>query len=409
MAVNIRRIEGGICAAGGFSVAGVAAGIKKSGARDVALLVCDGGDAVAAGVGTTNQVCAASVRRNRSLLAQTSGKVRAVVVNAGCANVATGPRGDADNIAMAAAVERAFGSGAVLTASTGVIGVHLPMDALESGIAAAAGSLGNNAQAAAEAAEAILTTDLVPKECAVEFECCGTTVRVGGMAKGSGMIAPNMATMLAFVTTDIAIAAPVLDKALRRAVDLSFHALTVDGDTSTSDQCLVLASGVAGNPVLESTDGPDYEVFLAALTEVCVNLARRIARDGEGATKLATVTVCGALSEADARQVAKTIAESPLVKTALYGNDPNWGRLMAAAGRAGIEFDPARASASLAGVEVFRDGVPALFDKAALSAAMRVDELPIVVDLGTGGAGRFTFFTCDFSYDYVRINAEYTT
>jgi glutamate N-acetyltransferase/amino-acid N-acetyltransferase len=249
----------------------------------------------------------------------------------------------------------------------------------------------------------------VPKECAVEFECCGTTVRVGGMAKGSGMIAPNMATMLAFVTTDIAIAAPVLDKALRRAVDLSFHALTVDGDTSTSDQCLVLASGVASNPVLESTDGPDYEVFLAALTEVCVDLARRIARDGEGATKLATVTVCGALSEADARQVAKTIAESPLVKTALYGNDPNWGRLMAAAGRAGIEFDPARASASLAGVEVFRDGVPALFDKAVLSAAMRVDELPILVDLGTGGAGRFTFFTCDFSYDYVRINAEYTT
>ncbi len=409
MAVKTIRVEGGVCAPQGFIVAGVAAGIKKSGARDVALLACADGDAVVAGVGTTNRVCAPSVRRNREILVESGGRVRAVVVNAGCANVATGPRGVADNTAMATAVERALGAGNVLTASTGVIGVHLPMPVLEAGIASAAKALSPTAQAAAETAEAIMTTDLVPKECAVEFEIGGVVARVGGMAKGSGMIAPNMATMLAFVTTDVAIRAPVLDKALRRAVDLSFHALTVDGDTSTSDQCIVLSSGRAGNPVLEDASGPDYDAFLNALVEVCVDLARKIARDGEGATKLATVTVSGARSEAEARQVAKTIAESPLVKTALYGNDPNWGRLMAAAGRAGVDFEPEKASATLAGVEVFRNGVPTVFDKTALSQAMRVDELPIEVDLGTGGDGRFTFFTCDFSYDYVRINAEYTT
>ena len=408
MAVTAKTIEGGVCAACGFAAAGVAAGIKKSGDRDVALVVCTVGDASAAGVGTRNVVCAPSVTRNRELLAGTGGRIRGVVVNAGCANVATGPRGVADNQRMADLASAVVG-GDVLTASTGVIGVHLPMERIAAGIESAGRSLGATRDDESAAAAAIMTTDLVSKETAREFECAGVVARIGGMAKGSGMIAPDMATMLAFLTTDLAVEPAVLDTALRLAVDRSFNALTVDGDTSTSDQCLAMASGVAGNAPLAVPAGEDFDTFVAVLRDVCVDLARRIARDGEGATKLATVRVLGALSDGDAKQVARTIAESPLVKTALYGNDPNWGRLMAAAGRAGIPFLPEKASARLAGVEVYRAGVPTSFDKSALSAAMRTDELAIEVDLGTGGPGDFTVFTCDFSYDYVRINAEYTT
>lgn len=408
MAVKPRTIDGGVCAPRGFAAAGVAAGVKKSGDRDIALLVCTNGDAVAAGVGTTNVVCAPSVVRNREVLAGTLGRIRGVVVNAGCANVATGPQGVADNERMAEIAAGLVG-GAVLSASTGVIGVHLPMDRIAAGIGSAHAALDDSARAASSAASAIMTTDLVAKETAREFECAGKTVRIGGMAKGSGMIAPDMATMLAFLSTDLALEPSVLDAALRAAVDRSFNALTVDGDTSTSDQCLILASGVAGNVPLEEASGTDFDAFRAALEEVCVDLARRVARDGEGATKLATVRVFGAPTDAAAKRVARTIAESPLVKTALFGNDPNWGRLMAAAGRAGVAFQPEKASARLAGVEVYRAGVPTRFDKAALSNAMRVDELPIEIDLGTGGPGDFTVYTCDFSYDYVRINAEYTT
>ncbi|MFM7322788.1 MAG: bifunctional ornithine acetyltransferase/N-acetylglutamate synthase, partial [Armatimonadota bacterium] len=234
--MSLRIIEGGICAPRGFVASGVAAGVKKSGDRDIALLACMGGDASAAGVGTTNRVCAPSVVRNREVLARTGGRIRAVVVNAGCANVATGPQGVADNERMAAIAEDLLG-GTVLTASTGVIGVHLPMDRLVEGIGAAHGALADSTSAASSAATAIMTTDLVSKETAREFECAGRTVRIGGMAKGSGMIAPNMATMLAFLTTDLAVEPAVLDTALRAAVDRSFNALTVDGDTSTSDQC----------------------------------------------------------------------------------------------------------------------------------------------------------------------------
>jgi glutamate N-acetyltransferase/amino-acid N-acetyltransferase len=322
--------------------------------------------------------------------------------------VGNGLRGDADNEAMARGAAEAVGGGAVLTASTGIIGHPLPMDNLTAGVVEAGKSLAASPEAAAHAAEAILTTDTFAKEYAVAFPCAGVTARVGGMAKGSGMIAPDMATMLAFLTTDTAIAPAVLDAALRQAVAVSFNCLTVDGDTSTSDQCLVLASGAAGNAEITDAASAEARAFTQALTAVCVHLAREIARDGEGATKLVTVRVTGGPDVDGAKRVAKTIAESPLVKTALFGNDPHWGRLLMAAGRAGVPFDPNRATASLAGVEVFRHGQPTAFDAAALSKAMAVKELDIRVDLGAGG-GAATVYTCDFSYDYVRINAEYHT
>lgn len=378
----------------GFVAAGVAAGIKKSGARDVALLLCPG--AQAAMVGTLNQVCAPSVKRNRSLV---PGVIDGVVVNAGCANVATGPEGIANNAQMGTALA----GKTLLTASTGVIGVQLPQAKLLAGITAAEEALSENGSD--DFAEAIMTTDLVPKVAQIELTLGGATVRIGGACKGSGMIAPNMATMLAFVTTDAALAPAQLDLALRRAVDVSFNCMTVDGDTSTSDQCILLASGAANNAPLSEAE---FETFVSALSEVCITLAKKVARDGEGATKLVEVRVTGAPSEADAKKVGRTIAESPLVKTALFGNDPNWGRLMMAAGRAGVPFDPERASATLAGIEVFKNGVPAAFDKAAASDAMKTEEVLVTVDLGAGD-GQATFYTCDFSYEYVKINAEYTT
>jgi glutamate N-acetyltransferase / amino-acid N-acetyltransferase len=410
MAVTaITAVEGGIGAANGFAVAGVRCGIKKSQRRDVALIVAER-EAAAAGVFTQNYVRAPSVIRNEQVLKTTGGWVRAVVVNAGNANVGNGPQGDADNEAMAAFAAAGIGARPeqVLTASTGIIGHALPMALVEEGIKDASRQLANTREAAAHAAEAILTTDTFEKEYAVSFDVAGVTAHVGGMAKGSGMIAPNMATMLAFLTTDLAVSPAVLDAALRKAVAVSFNCLTVDGDTSTSDACIVLASGAAGNAEITDADSPEAAAFTEALTAVCVHLAKEVARDGEGATKLVTVNVTGGRTFAEARQVAKTIAESPLVKTALFGNDPNWGRLLMAAGKAGVPFDPKNVTASLAGTRVFEHGQPTRFDARALSDAMKAKGLEIHVDLGSGSAAA-TVYTCDFSYDYVKINAEYHT
>ena len=223
------------------------------------------------------------------------------------------------------------------------------------------------------------------------------------------MIQPDMATMLAFLTTDAFIDEGPLDAALRIAVSKSFNCLTVDGDTSTSDQVIILASCVSGNNPIETASGPDFELFVEKLTEVCVDLARQVARDGEGATKLVTVSVTGASTDDDAKAVARSIANSPLVKTALFGNDPNWGRLMMAAGKAGVSFDPDNSSATLAGFTVFQNGVPTDYDRNAASEAMKAPEVAVSVELGLSGAGSATIYTCDFSYDYVKINAEYTT
>jgi glutamate N-acetyltransferase/amino-acid N-acetyltransferase len=360
---------------------------------------------------TQNVVRAPSVDRNVALL-QHSPFIRAVVVNAGNANAGNGKRGEEDNAAMAGLAARALGvlPESVLTASTGVIGTALPMELLTVGITEVQKVLASSADAAANAAEAIMTTDTFVKQMAVAVHLpdSGVEIRIGGMSKGSGMIAPNMATMLGFLTTDIAISPALLDQALRDAVSVSFNCLTVDGDTSTNDSCFLLASGAAGNPPI-TEHGRDYAVFTDALTHVCIYLAKEIARDGEGATKLVTVRVLNAPDDTAARQVAKTIAESPLVKTALFGNDPNWGRILAAAGRAGVPFDPKRATADLAGTRIFAEGTPTRFDGPALSKAMAAKEVDIVVDLGTDGTGTGTVYTCDFSYDYVRINAEYHT
>ena len=407
----LTTVAGGVCAARGFAAAGVRCGIKRK-RRDIALLVCtEAGEATAAGVFTTNVVRAPCADRSEALL-RAAPSARAVVVNAGNANAGNGARGEADNAEMArlTAVSLGCDPDRVLTASTGVIGTPLPMPLLTAGIPDAARALEASPDAASRAAEGIMTTDTFPKERAVEFACAGVVARVGGMAKGSGMIAPNMATMLAFVTTDLAVAPALLDLALRRAVHVSFNCLTVDGDTSTNDSCFLLASGAAGNAPLADPDSPDFAAFVHALTDVCIYLAREVARDGEGATKLVTVRVTGAATEDDARRVARTVSESPLVKTALFGNDPNWGRILMAAGRAGVRFDPKAATASLAGVRIFAHGTPAAFDAPALSQAMAAKEIEIAVDLGVaGGTGAATFYTCDFSYDYVRINAEYHT
>lgn len=406
---EVKAIAGGVAAAKGFLVAGVRAGIKRK-RRDIALIVCAEGDAAAAGVGTTNFVCAPSVSRNRSVLKEANGHIRAIVVNAGNANVSNGEQGDRDNEELASLAAEAVGTTAdrVLTASTGIIGHFLPMEIVRAGVRDTGTQLAATPEAAANAAEAILTTDTFAKEFAVEFALGETIGHIGGIAKGSGMIAPNMATMLAFLTTDLAITPAVLDTLLRRAVNVSFNCLTVDSDTSTSDQCLILASGAAGNTEITDSDSPEADAFAAALTTVCIHLAKEIARDGEGATKLVTVHVTGGPDFAGAKRVAKSIAESPLVKTALFGNDPNWGRLLMAAGKAGVPFDPHQATATLAGTVVYRNGQPTTFDAAALSAAMKVKELEIAVDLGAGEASA-TVYTCDFSYDYVKINAEYHT
>lgn len=403
-------VSGGVVAAKGFQVAGVRCGIKRK-RRDICLLVCANGEATAAGVFTTNVVRAPCVDWSESRLA-TKGTAKAIIVNAGNANAGNGDPGERDNIQMAqwAADALQVSVDSVLTASTGVIGTPLPMAIIAQGITDAAGHLGDSTEAAAEAAEAILTTDTFAKEYAIRFTLpeSGAVVTVGGMSKGSGMIAPNMATMLGFITTDIAISSDVLRTALVAATAVSFNCLTVDGDTSTNDSCFVLASGAAENALIENAGSADYQAFADALAHVCIHLAKEIARDGEGATKLVTVRVTGTETFEDARKVAKTIAESPLVKTALFGNDPNWGRILAAAGRAGVRFNPKQATAYLAGTCIFANGTPTKFDAPALSKAMAVKELTIHVDLGAGNA-EAQFYTCDFSYDYVKINAEYHT
>jgi glutamate N-acetyltransferase/amino-acid N-acetyltransferase len=387
----------------GFRAAGGRGGLKTEG-PDVALIVADAPCAAAA-VFTTNLVVAAPVIVSREHLA--GGPVRAVAVNSGCANAVTGAEGMEDARTMAVLAAQAVGCAEreVLIASTGVIGHRLPMDLLQMGITAAADRL--SADDDAEAALAIMTTDLVPKTVTAEIPLSAGPARIGGICKGSGMIAPNMATMLGFLTTDADVAPDALQAALSAAVRPTFNSVTVDGDTSTNDSVFLLASGAARNPRI-TRGSEEYDTFVNVLTLACDALARQIARDGEGATKLAVVDVRGAKNEQDARKIARTIAESPLVKTALFGNDPNWGRILAAAGRSGAAFDPARAELSIGSVPMVRDGAPVPFNADAAHAALAKDEVEIHVDLNSG-PGHARFYTCDFSYDYVRINAEYHT
>jgi glutamate N-acetyltransferase/amino-acid N-acetyltransferase len=401
--VSCEPLSGGVCTPDGFTAAGVACGIKASGAPDLALLACDRPVPVAA-VFTTNRAAAAPVIVSREHLAATGGRSRAIVVNSGCANACTGAQGLDVARLMAAETARALGGGAedVLVASTGVIGVALDPQAVSRGIIAAVGALGRDG---APAARAIMTTDPGPKEQAVRCTLPEGAFRVGGMAKGAGMIEPDMATMLAFLTTDAAIEPPLLQRALADVSSRSFNAITVDGECSTNDCVIVLASGQSGVRI----DERNYPRFTEGLEAVAVSLALQIVRGGEGATKVITVKVAGAATASDARRAARAIANSLLVKTAVHGGDPNWGRLIAVAGRAGVDFQLARARVSIGPVVLFANGRP--YDDRAPRAAeyLRGSDIDIVVDLGTGGAHQATMWTCDLSAEYVRINAEYRT
>lgn len=390
----------------GFCAAGVHCGIKKSGALDLALIVSEG-PAAAAGLFTRSTVVGAPVVLSRARVAR--GRARAIVANSGVSNVGMGAPGVRAAESMAACAARAVGCAPedVLVASTGVIGMPIPLAKIRRGVRAARGALAEDGFA--EAARAIMTTDTVPKLAVREVRLGRQRATIAGIAKGAGMIEPDMATMLAFLVTDAAVAPAALRGLLRRAADASFNRLTIDGETSTSDTLLLLANGRAGNAPIGGARGPAAAAFAAALEEVCVELVRALARDGEGATRLVTVRVRGARSAEQATRAAKRIANSVLVKTALFGGDPNWGRILQTVGAARIELDPARAEVRWAGVPVFRRGRsagPAARRRA--GAAMAKPEVEIAVDLARGRS-EATVWTCDLSYDYVRVNAEYTT
>lgn len=393
---------GGVTSAKGFRAGAVASGIKKTGALDLALVASDR-LAVAAGVFTRNRVRAAPVVVSEEHLAR--GIARGIIVNSGNANCCTGEQGlaDAREMARLAAARLEVSPDEILVASTGVIGVHLPMDRLRSGIP----RIELSPAGGPDAAKGIMTTDTFPKERAVTLEVDGRTVTVGGMAKGSGMIHPNMATMLAFVTTDAAVDPTFLRSALREACDSSFNMISVDGDTSTNDSFVVLANGAAGNPtILAGT--PGATAFQEALTAVSIELAKAIARDGEGATKLIEVLVEGAATPADARVAARAVVSSSLFKAAVYGADPNWGRILCALGYSGAEVDPATADIAIGDVWLMRNGEIQSFDRQAAVAQMSGPTVFVRAHLHLGTATARAW-GCDLTEKYVDINGRYTT
>jgi glutamate N-acetyltransferase / amino-acid N-acetyltransferase len=390
----------------GFRFAGVACGLKKTGSADLALILSDRPCAAAATF-TRNRFPAAPVLYDRALVAENAGGLRGVAINAGIDNACTGDAGLADAKAMAAAAEAALGLPARTCAvmSTGVIGPRLPLDKIESGLRLASGQLASEGWEAA--AHAIMTTDTRPK---MAFRQAGPA-RLFGMAKGAGMIHPNMATMLSTIVTDAEVAPGALAEMLRAAVDASFNSITVDGDTSTNDTVLVLANGAAG-PI-------DGVAFGAALAGLCMDLAQQVVRDAEGATKFITVQVQGALTAADAKQAAKAVANSPLVKTAFYGGDANWGRILAAVGYSGAEVEPGSAALWVApgavsarellgSLQLVAGGQPLQYSESEASAIFAGPEITVLVDLGLG-AGEATVWTCDLSHEYVNINGHYRT
>lgn len=389
----------------GFRAAGVRCGIKQKG-LDLALIASDA-PAAAAAVFTRSTVVGAPVTVSRAHARR--GRLRAIVANSGCSNVAMGARGlrDAKRMATLAAAALGCKPEEVLVASTGVIGEPLPMEKVEAGVASAARALAPGGLA--DASRAIMTTDLAPKLRAMTVRIGRVMAQLAGIAKGSGMIEPNMATMLSFLVTDAAVSPPYLRRLLRQAVDTSFNRLTIDGEGSTSDTCALLANGAAGNVVLRGPASPGARSFARALEELCQELAKDVARDGEGATKLVTVRVTGARSAADAERAARRIANSMLVKTALFGGDANWGRVLQTVGAGRVPLDLAHTEVTLAGVPVFRAGASAgAAARAKAQEAMRSKEIDVSVRLGRG-RGSATIWTCDLSYAYVRINAEYRT
>ena len=401
--------DGSVTTPRGFVAAAVAAGIKQSGRPDLVLVASDR-DCAAAGVFTRNRVPAAPVLLDRETLAANRAALRGVLINAGNANACTGEPGLADAREMQRLAAAALGTRPeqLLVMSTGVIGVPLPMTRVAAGVAALAPLL--SAGGGLAAAEAIMTTDTRPKRAAVVVDLPDGQVTIGGMAKGAGMIHPDMATLLGVLTTDAVVAPDVLDSSLREAVAASFNAISIDGDTSTNDSIVLFANGAVGVAV---ADDESRARFAAALTDLCVQLAQMIVRDGEGATRFVTLVVSGAASTVDARRMADTIATSPLVKTAFAGGDPNWGRIMMAAGRSGAALDPARLALSVIAtgappLQLVRGGTPTGYAEADAAAVFAQPEFTVHLDLGLGD-GAATLWTTDLSHEYVSINADYRT
>ena len=388
----------------GFKAAGVKAGIKKSGNLDVALVYSEK-EAAIAGVFTTNQVAAAPVYVSKDVVKNK--KARAVVANAGCANACTGEEGmaNAKKMAEIAANELGCDKNEVIVASTGIIGVQLPMDKMEAGIKAAVKGLSD--ESGQNAANAIITTDTKPKILATEVNIGGKSVRFGAMAKGSGMIQPNMATMLTFITTDLAIKQELLQEALSNITEVTFNMISVDGDMSTNDMVVVLANGEAGNDVIAEKNA-DYDIFYNTLLSICQELSKQIAADGEGATKFLTINVTNAKTFKDAKTVAMSVAKSPLCKTAFFGQDPNWGRVICAVGYAGVPMNPEKVVVKFGDVPVYANGMGAKNDADALRKVMEAHDIEINIDMGEGNE-KATVWSCDFSYEYVKINGEYHT
>ena len=401
----MKQIDGGITVVPGVRAAGVHAGIKKAEMKDLALVVTDA-PSVAVGVFTKNSVTAAPVLVCRQNLSDPT--AQAIIINSGNANACTGELGMANANRMTSTTAELLGidENLVLVSSTGVIGQQLPMDKIENGIQLAANTL--STEGGSDAAEAIMTTDTHPKSAAVKIEIDGKLVRIGGIAKGSGMIAPNMATMLSYLTTDANINSETLQSALTRVVDNTYNLLTVDTDRSTNDTVIILATGGAANAEIVEAKGKYYEAFCEGLQFVCTELVKMLARDGEGATKLVEVVVKRAKNRSDAEKAARAVAESPLVKTAIFANDANWGRIMMAVGKSGAEFDPYQVDVLLGDYPLVKNGMDAGYDEEKATQLFDNDPVRIFIDLRAGDA-EITMWTCDYSYDYIRINADYRT
>ena len=407
----LKYIDGGVCAAQGFRAAGIHVGVKTHAAwkKDVALIVSDV-DCAAAAMFTTNVVKAAPIHVDRKHLAD--GKARAIVANSGNAN-ACAPQGEENAIKMCAAAAKAIGCPPedVLVSSTGVIGQTLKVQVIEEGMPALYEALDHSVEASDAAAHAIMTTDTVKKEVAVETVIGGKTVRMGGIAKGSGMIHPNMGTMLCFLTTDCAISPAMIRTALKEVVCKTFNRISVDGDTSTNDSCIVLANGLAGNAEI-TEQGADYQAFTEALMTLCTELARKMAADGEGAKHLITCTVTGAADEKTAETVARSVISSTLTKAAIFGADANWGRVLCAMGYSGAEFDPETVDVSFASaagdIAVCEKGRGLPFDEDLAKKILTEHDVEIRISMGTG-AGTATCWGCDITYDYIKINGDYRT
>lgn len=399
----------------GFDVAGVVAGIKKSGAPDLTL-IASRTPCRAAATFTTNKFPAAPVTYDQQVLSLNPEGIHAVIINSGCANACTGAEGAANAQRTAEAVAGALGAddNTVFVMSTGVIGVQLPMQKLLTGVPSAVNELRPDGWE--DAARAIMTTDTRPKLFTHTATIGGQSVRFTGISKGAGMIHPNMATMLSTIVTDANVAQPLLQQALRAAVDKSFNRISIDGDTSTNDTVILLANGLAGHVEITHADSVEYTAFLKALTVICVDLAQAVVRDGEGVTKFVTIQVNGAISQTEAHLGANTVATSPLVKTAFFGNDANWGRILAAIGRAGIQVEPAKCSLFVTGgatggerlpeLQLVAAGTPLNYQEADAAARFAQPELDVRVELGLG-SGSATVWTCDLSHDYVSINGDY--